>query len=72
MELTEEIRAQLKEELMSEKENTAVSAMVEEWKGQAEIVYTDEGQAMLDAAEEQEKATVDTTEATEEVLSEEK
>ena len=72
VELTEEIRAQLKEELMSEKENTAVSAMVEEWKGQAEIVYTDEGQAMLDAAEEQEKATVDTTEATEEVLSEEK
>lgn len=72
VELTEEIRAQLKEELLSEKENTAVSAMVEEWKGQAEIVYTDEGQAMLDAAEEQEKATVDTTEATEEVLTEEK
>ncbi|MBQ9252777.1 MAG: peptidylprolyl isomerase [Clostridia bacterium] len=67
IELTEEIREQLKEELLSEKETTAVSAMVEEWTNTAEIVYTDEGQAILDAAEA-DTESVETTEATEETL----
>lgn len=67
IELTEEIREQLKEELLSEKETTAVSAMVEEWTNAAEIVYTDEGQAILDAAEA-DTESVETTEATEETL----
>ena len=68
VELTEELRAQLTEELLSEKESTAVAAMVEEWKKSAEIVYTEEGQAILDAMNEQMGESVETTEATEEVL----
>ena len=68
VELTEEIRTQLKEELLSEKENTAVSEMLEQWRAAAEIVYTEEGQAILDAAKEAGSESVETTEATEETL----
>ena len=68
VELTEELRAQLKEELLSEKENTLVSEMMEGWMASAEIIYTEEGQAILDAMKEEEAATVETTEATEETL----
>ena len=61
---------QLKEELLSEKENTAVSEMVQGWISTAEIIYTDEGQAIMDAANgETEEESVETTEATEEALS---
>ena len=70
VELTDELRDQLKEEMLSEKENTAVTEMVDGWIAAAEIIYTDEGQAILDAAEAQEES-VETTEATEEVLSNE-
>ena len=68
VDLTDEIRQTLKEELESEKETSAVAEMVEGWMKEAEIVYTDEGQAILDAAEAEEES-VETTEATEEVLS---
>ena len=69
VELTEEIRSELHDELLSEKENTAVSAMKEEWKKEAKIEYTDDGQAILDAVAELEAESVETTEATEEALS---
>ena len=68
VELTEELRTQLKEELLSEKENAAVTEMLEGWKAAAEIIYTDEGQAILDALKEEQSETVETTEATEETL----
>lgn len=73
VELTEEIRELLKTELQQEKENEAVNAMVTEWVKAAEIIYTNEGQAILDAAETAYAAeeTVETTEATEETLAEE-
>ena len=70
VEFTEEMRAKLSEELLSDKENTAVMAMMDGWKAAAEIVYTEEGQAILDAAHQEDDASVETTEATEEVLSE--
>ena len=68
VELTEALRDQLKEEILSEKESTAVAAMVEEWRNAAEIIYTPEGQAILDAANNQNEESVETTEATEETL----
>lgn len=70
VEVTEEIRKQLEEELLSEKETAAVTEMVEGWMNEAEIVYTEEGQAILDAAEKADAETVETTEATEETLKE--
>ena len=70
VELTEAIREQLKAELLQEKENEAVTAMMTEWVKAAEIIYTNEGQAILDAAEAAYAAeeSVEATEATEEVL----
>ena len=72
VELTDEIKEALKEDLLSDKESEAASAMVEAWIAEAEIIYTNEGQAILDAAveAEAEEESVETTEATEEVLSE--
>ena len=80
VEMTEEIKDQLKEELTSEKRNAAITEMLEGWKKDAEIVYTEQGQAILDAAnaleesEESEESgeSVETTEATEEALTDDK
>lgn len=68
VEMTDEIRAQMKEEALSEKETKAATAMMDEWLKNAEIIYTDEGQAIVDAAALDESESVETTEATEETL----
>ena len=69
MELTDEIRNEFREELLQEKETEAVTAMIEEWRNNAELVYTEEGQAIMDAAAaQQNQESVTATEATEEAL----
>ncbi len=68
VEMTPEMHDRMKEELISDKESEAVSKMVGEWMDAAEIVYTDEGQAIMDAAQAQQAESVETTEATEETL----
>ena len=69
VELTEAIRESLREELRSEKENTATAAMLDEWKTAAEIIYTEQGQEIIDLANEAESESVETTESTEQILS---
>ena len=69
VELTEEMRQEFREELLQEKETEAVTAMIEEWRNSAELVYTDAGQAIIDAAAAlQNQESVTATEATEEAL----
>ena len=69
VELTDEIRNEFREELLQEKETEAVTAMIEEWRNNAELVYTEDGQAIMDAAAaQQNQESVTATEATEEAL----
>ena len=69
VELTEELRGKLREELQEEQDSAAVSAMVEEWREKADIQYTAEGQEILDAASAMtDEESVEATEATEEAL----
>ena len=69
VELTAEIREEIRQELQQEKETEAVTSMIEGWRNSAELVYTDDGQAILDAAATQQKEeSVTATEATEETL----
>ena len=69
VELTDAIREELKAEIQQEQENAAVTAMMEEWRSQADIQMTSEGQAIIDAATtEASGETVTATEATEETL----
>lgn len=69
VELTDEIRNEFRDELLQEKETEAVTAMIEEWRNNAELVYTEEGQAIMDAAAaQQNQESVTATEATEEAL----
>ena len=67
VEMTEEIRKQMEEEMLNEKETIAVEAMVKTWIAESEIVYTEEGQEIMDAVKAVEES-VSTTDATEEVL----
>lgn len=41
MELTDEMRARLKDSLLSEKKNTALLEKLDQWESEADIVYTD-------------------------------
>ena len=69
VELTAELREEIRQELQQEKETEAVTTMIEGWRNSAELVYTDDGQAILDAAATQQKEeSVTATEATEETL----
>ncbi len=70
VEMTEEIRSTLKDELQSELEQAAVSAMVADWISQADVQYTEEGQQLKRVLEENnsDSESVEATEATEEVL----
>ena len=67
VEMTPEIHDQLKEEIMTEAREAAVTAMTEEWRKTAEIVYTEEGQAIVkevaDMRAEEETATGEQPEA---------
>lgn len=72
VELTDEIRATLKEELQSELEQAAVSAMMADWLSSADIQYTEDGQQLKSVLEANntENESVEATEATEELLGE--
>ena len=69
VELTDELKAQLKEELEAEKEEEAVHEMIANWRAEAELIYTAEGQAILDEAKSSSES-VETTDATEDALTE--
>ena len=70
VEMTDEIRSTLSNELQEELEQAAVSAMVADWISQADIQYTEEGQQLKRVLEENNSASesVEATEATEAVL----
>ena len=73
VELTAELRESLTTALIEETNALNFQQMQEKWINEAEIVYTEQGQALLDAVkqlEENESAeeSVETTEAAEEVL----
>ena len=72
VELTDEIRATLKEELQTELEQAAVSAMMADWLSSADIQYTEDGQQLKSVLEANntENESVEATEATEELLGE--
>ena len=72
VELTDEIRATLKDELQSELEQAAVSAMMADWLSSADIQYTEDGQQLKSVLEANnaESESVEATEATEELLGE--
>lgn len=52
VELTDELRATISEELLSEKQNARYSEVMAEWKDNAEIVYSAIAEAMLPPKEE--------------------
>ena len=69
VELTDTIREELKTEIQQEQDSAAVTTMVEEWRSQADIQMTPDGQAIIDAAMAVEAGeSVTATEATEEAL----
>lgn len=51
VDMTEEIRENIHDELLTAKESDAVSAMMERWTAEADIQYTEAGQALKDAGE---------------------
>ena len=53
VELTEEIRNTIREELLSAKEDELFSATMEQWLADAVITYSDEAQALMAEAEEE-------------------
>jgi len=55
VELTQELHDSLAEELIAEKQSLAYNDMIDSWVAAAEIVYTEEGQAIMDAAAALEK-----------------
>ena len=50
MELTDTLKAELKDVLQNEKEQEAFNSQLEAWVAEAEIVYTEAGQALADVA----------------------
>ena len=49
MELTDELQASFKAELLAEAQNSAYYAAIDEWINASTVVYSDEAQAMLNA-----------------------